>query len=392
VFLSYQERNWFLFLIRHEAANTGNTMQTTVKNGLSSHVAPAVALLAGLALAACRPEEPARNPPLAVKATTVALASYAPTVMFTGEIRARTQSDLSFRVSGRIIERNVDVGAQVSAGQVLARIDPREQEANVAAARASLDAAEASLRQVSANFERQKTLLARGFTTRRDYDQAEEAFQTAQGSVESARAQLATARDQLSYTMLRAEGAGLITARTAESGQVVQAAQAVFTIAQDGARDAVFNVQESLIAPEAPEPQIEIALLSDLNVTAVGTVREVAPTLSAQTGTILVKVGLDSAPPAMELGAAVKAVGRFRPRDVVLLPWNALSSQGGKPAVWVVDTATSAVKLQPVTIGRFDSGRIVVLDGLAPGQIVVTAGAQLLRPGQVVALAVGDGK
>ena len=349
-------------------------------------------VLATAGLAGCQREATTPPRPVAVRVATVVLTDDAPTVTLTGEIKPRLQSDLSFRVSGRVTERTVEVGAHVSAGQVLARIDPREQQASLDAAQAAVDAAEAQLRQASAQFERQKTLLSRGFSTRRDYDQAEEALRTAQGSLDSAGAQLGVARDQLSYTALQAGMPGIITARHAEAGEVVQAAQPIFTIARDGARDAVFNVHESILVRDPPNRTVEISLLSDPRVSVVGTVREVAPTLSRTTGTVTVKVGLDAPPSAMTLGAPVKGVGRLQARSAIVLPWAALSSQSGQPAVWIVDPHSQAVALQLVTIARYDSGQVVIRDGLMPGQLVVTSGAQLLRPGQLVALAPGAGQ
>ena len=176
--------------------------------------------------------------------------TYAPTVRLTGEVRAQVESDLSFRVGGRITERMVNVGDHVTADQVLARLDPQQQQATVTAADAAVQSAEAVLRQATSSYERQKALLAQGYTTKREHDQAQEAFRTAQAALDTARAQFGTARDHLSDTVLRAGAPGVITARNAEAGQVVQVAQTVFSIAQDGPRDAVFNVYESIFTRE----------------------------------------------------------------------------------------------------------------------------------------------
>jgi membrane fusion protein, multidrug efflux system len=342
--------------------------------------------LVGAAVAACSQDVPPEKAPAAVKTWTVELTDYAPRVELTGEIKAQVQSDLSFRVSGRVTERNVDVGAHVTPEQPLARLDPQEQEANVRAAEANVQAAEAQLRQASATFERQRTLLAQGFTTRVNYDQAEQAFRTAQGSLDAARAQLETARQQLSYTTLRAGASGIITARNVEVGQVVQAAQTIFTLAQDGSRDAVFNVHEALFALGRTDNAVDIALISDPAIRTTGKVREVSPTVDPGTGTVRVKVGIDETPPAMTLGAAVTGSGRFRPRKLVVLPWSALTSQDGKPAVWTVEARTKAVSLKPVVIDGYRTGEVIIQEGLNAGDIVVTVGGQSLRPNQTVAL------
>jgi RND family efflux transporter MFP subunit len=329
---------------------------------------------------------PVQRAPLPVRATLVTVSEYAPTLTLTGEIQARVQSDLSFRTAGRIVERKVEVGQHVEADTVLARIEPTEQQAGVRAAQASVAAAEAQLRQAQASFERQKTLLAQGFTTRKSYDQAEEAFRTAQSSLDAARAGAGTARDQLDYTVLRAGAPGIIVARNAEVGHVVQPAQTVFTLAQDGPRDAVFYVQESILAQAPESKRVEIALVSDPSVRTSGEVREVSPTADRTTGAVRVKVGLEQVPPAFTLCAAVTGTGRSRATWLTMLPASALSSDRGQPAVWVVDPATRRVELRRVDIERYESDALVIRDGLKPGEMVVTAGAQMLRPQQPVAV------
>jgi RND family efflux transporter MFP subunit len=185
--------------------------------------------------------------------------------------------------------------------------------------------------------------------------------------------------------VLRAGAPGIITARNAEAGQVVQAAQAVFTIAQDGGRDAVFNVYESVFGNELADGTVAITLVNDPGIMATGHVREVSPTVDPASGTVRVKIGLNGASASMPLGAAVTGTARFKPHHVVALPWSAMTSKGGQPAMWVVDPATKAVALKPVVIDGYGAGTIFVRDGLAAGAVVVTAGAQLLSPGQVVA-------
>ena len=350
----------------------------------------ALGLLWLAGLAACQQQgPPPEKLPTPVQAQTVALTDYAPVVRLTGEVRARIESDLSFRVSGRITERLVNVGDHVTADQELARIDPQEQQATVTAAEASVRAAEATLRQATSTYERQRSLLSRGFTTQREHDQAEEAYRRARAALDTARAQAGTARDQLSYTVLRAGVPGVITARNAEAGQVVQAAQTVFSIAQDGPRDAVFNLYESIFTRELADPTIGVTLVSDPTVTARGRVREISPTVDTTSGTVRAKVDIERPPAAMTLGAAVVGEGRFQRRPLVVLPWSALSAAHGQPAVWIVDPGTGTVRLRPITVEGYETGKVIVREGLRPGEIVVTGGAQLLRPDQRVAFAEG---
>jgi RND family efflux transporter MFP subunit len=351
-------------------------------------MAKALFLVPFVGLSGCGDQHGAapKAPPL-VRTQVVAFSDYAPALALTGDIKARVQTSLSFRVSGRIRERLVDVGARVAPDQVLARIDPKEQTADVVSAEATLESAEARVRQTAAAFERQKALIKNGFTTRRDYDQAEEALRTAEGSLESAKAQLGTARDALSYTELRAGAAGVITARSAEVGQVAQAGQTMFTLAQDGPRDAVFYVYEAAFLQHPSAPTVRLALVSDPNVTATGTIREISPSTDTKSGTVRVKVAIDDPPPGFTLGALVSGSATTKARQVVVLPWTALSTLAGKPAVWVVDRSSLAASLKPVVVAAYETETVVIEGGLEPGERVVTAGAKLLRPSQIVALA-----
>ena len=344
------------------------------------------AALCTVLIAGCQKQEQAAEPQLVrVRAQTVEFSDYTPALSLTGVIAAQTLNNLSFRVGGRVAERLVDVGQHVEKDMVLARLDPQAQESDFKAAEANLTAAQAQARQATAAFDRQKTLLAQGFTTRRDYDQAEQSLRTAQASVQASQSQLADARESLSFTELRAGAAGIVTARDVETGQVVQAAQTVFTVAEDGDRDAVFDVQESLVVNATEVPPVTITLISNPEIKATGQVREVSPVVSR--AAVRVKVGIPKTPPAMQLGAAVTGTIRAHPHRAVMLPWQALASIDGKPAVWIIDPGTRQVAMTPVGIRAYSDGNLVIDKGLEQGQQVVTAGAQLLRPGQPVEIA-----
>ena len=330
--------------------------------------------------------------PRAVETVEAARSEQAPVVALTGELAARVQSDLGFRIQGRIAERSVEVGDRVVAGQVLARLENSQQLAEVASQQAGLAAAEATLKNASATFDRQKALLAQGFTTQSSFDGARQAYESARSSLSGAKAALQTAEDALSFTDLKADADGIVTARGAEVGQVVAVAQSVFTVAQDGPRDAIFDVPESVIA-QSPQDKgagdIEIVLVSDRSVTARGRVREISPAIDLAKGTVRVKVSLEATPPAMRLGAPVIGHARMMPRPVVVLPWQAFFSRGTTPAVWVVDRTTRAVSLRPIQVDSYRTGEIVVGGGIEPGELVVSAGAQFLRQGEVVAPVAG---
>ncbi|MHB2206070.1 efflux RND transporter periplasmic adaptor subunit [Methylobacterium sp. CM6257] len=308
-------------------------------------------------------------------------------VVLTGDIQAQAQVNVSFRTNGKVAERRVEVGDHVEADQVLAVLEPLTQQANLDNAKAALNSAEALLTQAKMSFERQKQLLAGGFTTRSTFDNAEQELRTTQAAVDSARAALGTAKEQFSYTELRAGVPGIVTSRSFEVGQVVQSGQTVLVLAQDGPRDAVFNVYESLTAQPPASDTVTVALQADPSITTTGTVREISPTVDSASGTVRVKIGLPATPPAMGLGAVVVGRGHFAPHEAVILPWSALYRYDGRPSVWVYDPAQRTVSVRAVEIDRFGPDIIALKNGVAPGERVVVAGIQFLRPGQKVAAA-----
>jgi len=369
-------------MVQHEYR--GERPQMSVKrNFLFGAFAPL--MTATLLLASCQGEtKPTEKTATTVRAITAAFVDHSQTVTLTGEVVAHIQTNLSFRVSGQITEWHADVGSHVTAGEVLARVDPKEQQADVEASEAAVRAAEAQVRQASSAFERQKSLLAKNSTTQEAFDQAQTALRTAEGSLESAKAQLGTSHDALSYTELRADADGIVTVRNAEAGQVVQAAQTMFTVARDGPRDAIFEVYESLLFEKPSEPKIKLALVSDPSVETEGAISEVSPTIDTATGTVRVRVAMDNTPERMTLGAPVIGFGSSVPTKLVILPWTSLSALDGKPAVWLVDAKDSTVNLKPVTVAYYETGRVLISDGIAKGDTVVVDGSKMLRPGQVV--------
>lgn len=335
-------------------------------------------------LAACAPHE--ETPPKAARhvgAVVVKATEVSEEVSTTGEIDARVQSDLSFRVSGRITDRFVDVGDRVKAGQVLARIDAQEQQADLQVAVATLASAVAQQTQAQQAFDRQQSLFTTGVTTRADLDSARESLLRAKATVESEQAQLDTARDTLSQTDLVADANGVITARNAEVGQVAQAAQLIFTLAHDGPRDAVVNIDESLLLGRELAGDIKVHLLSG-GPSMKATVREISPTIDSSSATVRIKLALEDVPWA-QLGSPIVAIAHYKPQSVIELPWSSMASLAGKPAVWVIDPETKAVSIRPVDVITYNSGRFSIRSGVKPGETVVATGANFLSQGEVVA-------
>ncbi len=370
--------------MKHHSLNQGDIVPTNGKRKLRNFAGLAVALVA-TTLSGCNDHAAAPTTRAAfVRTEIVQPRGMQVSATLTGEVRARFQADLSFRVSGRVIERFVDVGSHVQAGQVLALLDPAEQQADAEAASATVAAAESQLRVAKATFERQKSLISSGFTTRPSYDQAQEGLRTAEGALEVAKAQLGSANEALGYTALRAEAAGVITTRSLEVGQVVQAAQPVFALAQDGERDAVFDVYESIFFGGLDGSRVSLTLVSDPDVTASGYVREVSPAIDAKNSTIRVKVTIQNPPAAMTLGSAVAGTVKTKGQRQIALPWTALMAAGSRPAVWIIDPTTRTASLKPVTVGGYEAGGVVIEAGLEPGERVVVDGGKLLSAGQPV--------
>lgn len=343
----------------------------------------AAALLA-LTIVGC--DEPAPPAPQArpVRTVTVEGRAAGETVSLTGQIRARDQANLAFRIDGRVIERPVSLGDVIEAGQVVARLDLQDQQNMLRTARANLAAAEAARTQARLAFRRQQELLQGGWTPRARFDEAQQALRTTEAQVDSAQAQLRIAEDQRGYTTLSADAAGTVTAVGAEPGEVVRAGQMIVRLAREGGRDAVFDVPGHIIRTGPRDPVVQIALSEDPNVTATGRIREVAPQADPATRTFQVKVTISDPPEAMRLGATVTGRVQFEAPAGVALPAGALTRSNGRAAVWVVDPQHRTVSLRAVEVARFDPGSVVVSQGLEAGEVVVTAGTHVLRPGQPV--------
>ncbi|MCS6779537.1 MAG: efflux RND transporter periplasmic adaptor subunit [Geminicoccaceae bacterium] len=344
-------------------------------------------LLAAL-LAACEREAEMPVPQVRpVRAIEVQPREVAEPVVLTGRIAAADEVALGFRIGGRLMERPVAMGQRVEPGQLIARLEPQNELNALRTAEANLAAAQGQLDEARSEYGRQRHLEERGWAARAVYERARQAFQTAQARVEAAKAQLELARDQLSFTELHADAAGVVVAVLAEPGEVVAAGRPIVRLAREGGRDAVFDVPASVIRRAPPDPLITVELAGDRRIRAKGRVREVAPEADPITRTFEVKIGLIDPPPEMRLGATV--IGRMETAasEVLEIPASALFRHEGRPAVWVIDRATSSVQLRPVEVARYETAKVVLAAGLEPGERVVTAGVQALHPGQKVRLA-----
>jgi len=351
-----------------------------------------LAAACGAGLAGCQrgADEAAEPEVRPVRSVTIAKSEGGNTIALSGRIAAEDEVAVAFRIPGRLIERNVNVGDRVRPGQVIARLEQMNERNQLLSAQAALNAANADLVRARDEFTRQSSLIDEGFTTRAQLDQATAGFRAAEAQVKSATAQVSMAQDLVGFTVLTADAAGAVVARGAEPGEVVQAGQMVVRIAKDGGVDAVFEVPAQIVRIAARDRPVTVALTDDAQVTATGRVREVDPQADPVTGTFTVKVGLENPPAGMLLGSIVSGRVTIEGDPLIVVPSSALATTEGNPALWVVDPATSTVALRPIRIARHEPDSVVVAEGLAPGDTVVTAGVQTLRAGQKVRI-LGEG-
>ena len=345
-----------------------------------------IALLPVLLFACSREEEKAEPETRPVRTVAVEKREAGETVSLAGTIESQVQADLAFRIGGRLIERTVNIGDKVKAGQLIARLDPTDERNALRAAEASLIAANGQLSEARINYERQRHLYERQIAARVAFERAEQVFTTAQAAVKAAEAHVGLATQRLDDTELHADAPGVVTARGAETGEIIQPGRMIVQIARDEGKDAVFNVPANIREASHPDPDVTVVLSLSPDVTAKGRVREIAPRADAATGTFRIRVGLIDPPAEMRLGSTVVGRTTFARHAGIELPASALTNSNGQPAVWVVDPKSMTVALRQIGVARFNPGSIVVSDGVTPGELVVTAGVQALRPGQKVRL------
>ena len=308
-----------------------------------------------------------------------------------GEVKPRYESDLSFRVAGKVLSRLVDVGAWVVQGDTLATLDNQDYQNRLRSAEADVSSAEAALVNAQGTESRQSKLLKDGWTPKATYDTALQNLQAAEARLKAAKASLDLARDQLNYTTLKADFDGVITAVGAEAGQNVNAGQMVAKLARPDDEDGVFNLAETAITDvRDPPPGVIVWPLSNPNLTVEGVVREISPVADPVTRTYTVKVTLKNPPPQLRFGMSIGGRLKGEAALAVELPHSALFEKNGTPAVWVLDQLSSSLTLRPIAVARYEVNTVVVANGLGEGDIVVTAGVNTLTVGQKVRLAASN--
>ena len=352
-------------------------------------------VLALVALSACTKPEPAVDPVRAVRVVTVAAQSTGGTQEFAAEIRPRIESRLGFRVGGKMLRRLVNVGDTVAPGQLLAELDPQDLRLGQDAARAATASAEVNFQQSAADYKRYKDLRAQGFISSADLERRETSLKAAQAQLDQARAQASVQGNQAAYARLVADAGGVITAVDLEPGMVVAAGGSVVRLAHNGPRDAVFAVPEDKVdlikAQAAQAGQIEVRLWGANAAPIPASLREISAAADAATRTFQVKADIGNAPGVRIGQTATVVVDLPKLAGITKLPLSALREEQGKTHVWVVDQASMTVKSLPVQLAGAEGNDAVITAGLAPGQVVVTAGVHVLTPGQKVKFYVDPG-
>ena len=355
------------------------------------------ALLSGLALSGCSKVEPAPEPVRAVRTVIVGSDTAGGSYEFAAEVKARTESRLGFRVGGKIVRRDADLGDSVKRGQVLAQLDAQDFRLAQDAARAGLAAAQANHDQSVADYRRFKELRDQGFISSADLERRDTTLKASQAQLDQAKSQASVQGNQAGYAVLTADASGVITGIDADPGNVVAAGSPVLRLAHDGPRDLVFSVPEDkagLIKALGAQPgSFKVRLWGAAAELLPATLREIAAAADPVTRTFLVKVDLGSAASAgVRLGQTATVVVELpKTTGVVKLPLSALKEAQGSSVVWVVDRDSMTVKPVPVQLAGADGNEAVITGGLAPGVIVVTAGVHVLNPGQKVKLYVDPG-
>lgn len=354
-------------------------------------------VIAAMALAGCAPAAPPQEPIRSVKLLTVGESGIAVSHEYAGDVRARTESRLGFRVGGKLVQRPAEVGQRVRAGQLLAQLDARDLALSSQAAQAQVSAAQTQRDLAAADLQRYQDLQAQGFVSGAEIQRRQATLQSADASLRQARAQSAVQGNQAGYARLLADGAGVVIAVDAEVGQVVAAGAPVVRLARDGARDVVIAVPEDRVAQIRPGAPAQVRLWAGLGTAPGGaplaaTVREVAASADPATRTYQVKLSLPDgaavnlgATASVRLGSAATAAAQ---PTAIKLPTTALmrAEAGARTdtAVWVFDPAASTVQPREVKVASADGNEAVIVAGLKPGEEVVSTGVHVLSPGQKV--------
>jgi RND family efflux transporter MFP subunit len=337
-------------------------------------------------LAACHDKQETGADIRPVRTAVVGNGMYGDNLTYTGEIRARHESDLGFQVAGKLIVRPAEVGASVTVGTVLAQLDPADEKVAMGSAQSAVSAAQAEVARAASEEASYRHLLERGLTTRTAYIAQQTATKTAQSRLQQAEADLDLRHRQLNYTTLRADRAGLITRVSADVGAVLAQGQAVVTLAEPSELDVVFDAADTQVDAVRNSKTVAAALLSARDKPLVAYVREVSPSADPITRTYRVKCTLPGQPRGWRLGLnAIVTLEAGHAAQGIRIPSTALYEKDRKSAVWIVKV-DQTIELRPIVVARYDTDSVEVSSGLRSGERIVTAGVHKLLVGQKVRL------
>ncbi|MGY2443500.1 efflux RND transporter periplasmic adaptor subunit [Pseudomonas sp. SDO52101_S400] len=302
---------------------------------------------------------------------------------YPGEVRARYEPDLAFRIGGKVSRRLVDEGQRVKADQPLAELDPQDVRLQLEATRAQVTAAEANLNLVRAERDRYKTLMERQMVSRSAYDNAENLYRSGEARLKQIKAEFNVSTNQASYAVLRAPQDGVVAKRSVEVGQVVAAGQTVFTLATDGEREVLISLPEQSFGRFKVGQPVSVELWTHPNQRFAGKIRELSPAADPKSRTFAARIAFTAGNVPVELGQSARVF--VQTADVIPLsvPLSALTAENGVTYVWVV-SANNTLKKTPVRVGPFGEKTVPVLEGLNASDWVVAAGVHVLLEGQQV--------
>jgi RND family efflux transporter MFP subunit len=354
-----------------------------------SRVMSAGRIAAGFAmvglLAGCSEKAAAPKPVRPILSIVVSPPA-ADAISIVGTVQPRYQTDYGFRVLGRLIARPVNVGDNVTKGQLLAAIDATAAEMAVKLSQGALTTAQGSLLNATGTVTRQRTLIETGANTQATLDSAEQSYASADAGLVRAQADVAKAREQLTYTKSNADYAGVVASVGAQVGQIVAPGQTVVTVARPDVREAVIDIAIELAGRLEIGMPLTVSLQVDPQVRVEGKVREIGPQFDSLTRLSRVRVTLDSPPDTFRLGSTVTTYIPGNSQRGFRLPANAILTHDGKSRVWIVDPGTNSVTTRDVAIIANDDGSVTVTSGIEAGMRVVTAGVHHLKEGQRVRL------
>lgn len=351
--------------------------------------AAVLAFCAAGALAACSKPAPPTEDIRPVRVIQLVADAGAERSQFSGDVRPRYESQLGFRVGGKIIERKVDVGATVKRGTVLMRLDPQDIRLAETQARATLRAADTERELAAADYQRHVNLRSQNFVSQAVLDAKQSTLKAAQANVDAARAGLRGQSNQADYTTLVADVDGVVTAIDAEVGQVVQAGTPVVRVARTAEKEVVIGIPENKVDGLRQSADVTVRLWADAGQTIPGKIREIAPMADAATRTYTVKVALPARADArLGMSATVELATGAATTGGLRVPLTALVNNKGASSVWVVENG--AVRLVPVQVAGQVDNDVLVSGAVRAGQNVVTAGVNLLKPGQKVRILTAD--